>query len=80
MFAVAAPDFGHQVVAYRYEASPELVTIAVYDPNHPGDDTVELVLERSADGRISLAQSTGEPLLGLLALPWRPVPRAHPRG
>lgn len=80
--AVAAPDFGHQVVAYRYEASPERVTIGIYDPNHPGDDTVELVLERapafgggpggSGRGGIRLAQSTGEPVLGLLALPWRP--------
>ncbi|MES1239899.1 MAG: hypothetical protein ABUL57_03460, partial [Chloroflexota bacterium] len=69
-FALTAPDFGHQVVAYRYEASAERVTIGVYDPNHPGDDTVELVLERSPEGEISLAQSTGEPLLGLLALPW----------
>lgn len=71
-FAVASPDFGHQVVAYRYEASPSRVVIGIYDPNHPGDDTVELVLERAADGAITLAQSTGEPLLGLLALPWRP--------
>jgi hypothetical protein len=71
-FALVAPDFGHQVVAYRYEASRERVTIGVYDPNHPSDDTVELVLERSADGRISLGQSTGEPVLGLLALPWAP--------
>jgi hypothetical protein len=68
-FAVTAPDFGHQVVAYRYAASKERVTIGIYDPNHPGDDTVELVLERTPDGRISLGQSTGEPVLGLLALP-----------
>jgi hypothetical protein len=74
-FAVASPDFGHQVVAYRYDATPERVTIGVYDPNHPGDDTVELVLERASDGRVSLAQSTGEPLLGLLALPWSPAGR-----
>jgi hypothetical protein len=72
--ALAAPDFGHQVVAYRYEASADRVTIGVYDPNHPGDDTVELVLERSIAGEISLGQSTGEPLLGLLALPWEPPP------
>jgi hypothetical protein len=70
-FALVAPDFGHQVVAYRYEASPERVAIGVYDPNHPGDDTVEIVLERAPDGTIRLGQSTGEPLLGLLALPWR---------
>lgn len=74
-FAVLASDFGHQVVAYRYDATPERVTIGVYDPNHPGDDSVELVLERAPGGRISLGQSTGEPLLGLLALPWSPKAR-----
>lgn len=77
-FALAAPDFGHQVVAYRYASSPQRVSIGVYDPNHPGDDTVELVLERAAGGGISLGQSTGEPLLGLLALPWRPRPTPAP--
>ena len=67
--ALIAPDFGHQVVAYRYGSSPERVRIGIYDPNHPGDDSVELVISRGADGLISLGQSTGEPLLGLLALP-----------
>ena len=73
--ALVAPDFGHQVVAYRYAASADRVTIGVYDPNHPGDDSVELVLERSAAGEVSLGQSTGEPLLGLLALPWAAAER-----
>lgn len=67
-----ALDLGHQVVAYRYETSPDRVAIGIYDPNHPGDDTVEVRLERGADGRVSLSQSTGEPLLGLLALPYAP--------
>lgn len=67
-----AIGMGHQVLGYRYEATGERVAIGVYDPNHPGDDNVDLVLERSTDGRVSLAQSTGEPLLGLLALPWAP--------
>jgi hypothetical protein len=47
----------------------------VYDPNHPRDDSVELRLERGAGGEIRLSQSTGEPLLGLLHLPYSP-----PRG
>ena len=64
-----ALDLGHQVVGYRYDESPSRVTIGVYDPNHPGDDTVELGFERTADGELRLWQSTGEPLLGLLALP-----------
>lgn len=64
------PDFGHQVVAYRYDASPQQVSIRIYDPNHPRDDTVELRIDRAADGSIALSQSTGEPLLGILALPY----------
>lgn len=64
------PDFGHQVVAYRYDISRERVAIGIYDPNHPGDDTVELRIDRAPDGSIGLSQSTGEQLLGLLALPY----------
>lgn len=75
---VAASDFGHQVVAYRYASSADRVTIGVYDPNHPGNDGVELILERAGDGSISLGQSTGEPLLGLLALPWEPERASEP--
>jgi hypothetical protein len=71
-------DFGHQVLAYRYGASPVRVAIGVYDPNHPGDDTVEVGFERTPRGGLRLWQSTGEPLLGLLHLPWRP--RTAPAG
>jgi len=66
-----ARDFGHQVVAYRYERSPTRVAIGVYDPNHPGDDSVEVGFERTTDGGLRLFQSTGEPLLSLLHLPWQ---------
>lgn len=71
-----ALGMGHQVVAYRYEASPERVRIGVYDPNHPGDDTVAVSIERPRGGEIRLSQSTGEPLLGLLHLPYAP-PKAR---
>ena len=66
-----ARDFGHQVVAYRYDVSPARVAIGIYDPNHPGDDSVEVGFERTSDGGRRLWQSTGEPLLGLIHLPWR---------
>jgi hypothetical protein len=66
---------GHQVLGYRYDASPALVTLGIYDPNHPGDDTVELRLDRGSGGEILLSQSTGEPLLGLLHLPYAPPKR-----
>jgi len=69
-----APGLGHQVVAYRYDAAPDLVTIGIYDPNHPGDDEVEIRIARTNDGWFELGQSTGESLLGLLHLPFAPVP------
>ncbi len=61
---------GHQVVAYRYDETATLTEIGVYDPNHPGRDDVTLTVERPADGSHAMRQSTGEPLLGLLALPY----------
>jgi hypothetical protein len=68
-----APDFGHQVVAFRYEESPTKAEIWIYDPNHPGRDDVSLTIDRRADGGYSLGQSTGEPLLAILALPFEPA-------
>lgn len=61
---------GHQVVGYRYEESSQRVAIGVYDPNHPGDDDVEIRFEQGADGTLLLSQSTDEPLIGLLHLPY----------
>ncbi|HXG26394.1 MAG TPA: hypothetical protein VNL94_06035 [Candidatus Binatia bacterium] len=63
---------GHQVLGYRFDASPERIAIGVYDPNHPGRDDVELAIERGHGGDIRLSQSTGEALLGLLHLPYVP--------
>jgi len=64
-------ELGHQVAAYRYEERPDRVTIGIYDPNHPDDDTVELVMAGSGAGALTLSQSTGEPLAALLHLPYR---------
>jgi hypothetical protein len=69
---------GHQVAGYRYEESAAGVTIGIYDPNHPDRDDVELRMVRGHDGAIQLGQSTGEPLLGLLALPFSPRRPAPP--
>lgn len=66
---------GHQVLAYAYEASPGVATLRIYDPNHPDDDAVEIRIERGPGGEIRLSQSTGEPLRGLLALPYVPPGR-----
>lgn len=65
-----ALGLGHQVVAFRYDETAARVAIGIYDPNHPGEDGVEVVIERAADGSIRLSQSTGELLIGLLALPF----------
>lgn len=78
--AAAVNPFGltanHQVLGHAYEASAEAATIRIYDPNHPGRDDVTIALVRDPEGQgddeaFSLAQSTGEPLLALLRLPYR---------
>lgn len=71
----------HQVLAFGYEATATSIRLQVYDPNHPGRDDVELRATIAADDarpwreRISLAQSTGEPLLGFFRQPY-PPPRS----
>jgi hypothetical protein len=75
-----ALGLGHQVVGYRYDETPSRVAIGVYDPNHPADDSVEIRFERMPGGALHLSQSTGEPLLGLLHLPWRPRKRSTSTG
>ena len=68
-----ALGLGHQVVAYRYEESATGMTIGIYDPNHPGGDDVIVSVERAPDGAYAMTQSTGETLIGLLALPFDPA-------
>lgn len=81
-----ALGLGHQVVAYRYDESSTRIEIGIYDPNHPGADDVTLAVARAAGGAaggeadgasggvaggtLAMTQSTGEPLIGLLALPF----------
>ena len=74
----------HQVLAYGYEETPEAITIHVYDPNHPGRDDVTLeagvatgpdAAARPWRDRITLRQSTGEPLLGFFRQPY-PAPQS----
>jgi hypothetical protein len=78
----------HQVLAYAWEADERSVTIRVYDPNHPGRDDVALHVRITDAGsvaagtpwrdRISMSQSTGEPLLGFFRQPYprKPLARA----
>ena len=78
----------HQVLAYAYEiaggGAGDTITIHVYDPNHPmrDDVTLEVGVATGADAdtrpwreRITMRQSTGEPLLGFFRQPY-PAPRS----
>ena len=68
----------HQVLAWGYRVEPTLIAFRVYDPNWPDRDDAEVGIDLGADGRpVALGASTGEPLVGLLALPYSPAdPRA----
>lgn len=69
----------HQVLVFGYEETPTSVTLRIYDPNHPGDDTIELRATIDPEtslpwhARIALAQSSGETLLGFFRQPY-PAP------
>lgn len=75
----------HQVLGYGYrvDAAAGALAIRVYDPNWPGRDDVELTitLGRDSAGRqaVAMAQSTGEPLLGVFLAPYIP-PRGDETG
>ncbi len=55
----------HQVLAHAYETAGPTgpTTIRLYDPNWPNRDDVTLTLDSTG-----FRQSTGEPLLGVIAL------------
>ena len=65
----------HQVLGYGYTLAGSSLAIAIYDPNRPSDDTIELRVEIGPDGRVStLAQSTGEPLFAFFQYPYKAKP------
>ena len=41
----------HQVLAYGYELAGDQLSLAIYDPNHPDDDTVRLMLSLADPSR-----------------------------
>ena len=57
------------------------IDLRIYDPNHPGRDDVALELSVAADdgqpvaARITLRETTGEPLLGFFRGPVLPNER-----
>ena len=68
----------HQVIAYGYAEDGRGVTLRLYDPNWPDNDTVTATLHLDEALRpTGLSQSTGEPLLGFFLAPFKPSePRA----
>jgi len=62
----------HQLIAYGYAEDGRGVTLRLYDPNWPDNDTVTARLHLDPALRpTSLEQSTGEPLLGYFSAPYR---------
>jgi hypothetical protein len=71
----------HQVVAHALEAGPDQGTLSlrIYDPNLPGDDSVRLILGRDPAGGLVLRYSGGPPVVAFFQqgysprapLPWR---------
>jgi hypothetical protein len=71
----------HQVVASGLEAGPDPGTLSlrIYDPNLPGDDSVRLMVGRDPAGGLALRYSGGAPVVAFFRqgyarrdpLPWR---------
>lgn len=65
----------HQVLAWGYREDGRGVTLNLYDPNWPDRDDVTVSVHLDPALRpIGLSQSTGEPLAGWIALPYRAAP------
>lgn len=64
----------HQVVAYAIEAGAAhgSLSLRIYDPNLPGDDTVRLRVSRDPSGVIGLAYSGGPPVVAFFRQGYRP--------
>ncbi len=61
----------HQVLATGYEISADgqVMTLTVYDPNHPGEQpTIAVRLDRD---EFKIVQSTGEALRGFFVVPYK---------
>ena len=61
----------HQVLAHAYDldAAAGGLTLSVYDPNHPGDDTIRLglALDETRTGVVFSYASGGPPVIGIVA-------------
>ncbi len=67
------PTHNHQVVAigYDYDPASRRMTIALYDPNHPGESpSLQLDLSNPGQG-VAISQSTGEFLRGFFLIDYK---------
>ena len=65
----------HQVVAYRVEAGllAGSLSLRIYDPNLPGDDSIRLIIGRAAGtGAVSIDYSPGPPVVAFFKQGYRP--------
>jgi len=64
----------HQVLCYGYAVDDRRLVLAIYDPNHPDDDTVEIRLTLD-DSRTaaSVVYTSGEPLVCFFRAPYSPT-------
>jgi hypothetical protein len=69
----------HQVLAYGYDASGDDVTVHIYDPNYPGDDTTTLrwSVADPDSPRMVTHSCEGPTVRGVFATEYRP-PRELP--
>jgi len=76
------PTQNHQVLAtgYRLDPATNQVTIDIYDPNHPGQDSTLTMNLSDPSGGIDLVQSTGEPIRGFFVIKYEPQSRGLPEG
>ncbi len=64
----------HQVLAWGYDVDGGQMTLHIYDPNWPGDDTVTITMDVSdPDGEAGPVYSkTDGPLVAFFRAPYRP--------
>jgi hypothetical protein len=64
----------HQVIAHAIEAGPdpESLSLRIYDPNVPGDDSVRLTIGRDASSDLAITYSGGPPVVAFFRQGYRP--------
>jgi hypothetical protein len=65
----------HQVLAYRYTRTPDLLKIDIYDPNYPKRNDISIEAEKTASGLkcVQRIGTTSKKLYGFFAIPHTPV-------